>query len=338
MIGSPLAAPRVHFPGLLRASLAWLAMLAAAGGVSSIAGALPVTYVQPAPDQAGLLTQVSRSVVTVAAVAVDGSTTLGSGFFVSADGRLLTSAHVVERAAALTVTGPDGARHEASRVAVDAAVDVAELAIDGRSVPLPLAAAAPGAGAEVYVLGNPGGESPSSAAAGRVTALHARARTEAGRIYPDLVATDASSTPGTSGGAVVDVLGRVVGLVALGDPRSLDTLAIPVERFRPTLATWAALSPAAFVKARPVGAVGRWGGSCDVAHCSASADVTNQGASGSLTARFEFWVGSQRVAGCIAERALVGGETATLSCSVPIDLRSAAGQTYTVTAPTVAPA
>ena len=60
---------------------------------------------------------------------------IGSGFIVSADGLILTNAHVVQDAAEVTVKLTDRREYKAKVIGVDAATDIAVLKIDGKNLP-----------------------------------------------------------------------------------------------------------------------------------------------------------------------------------------------------------
>jgi S1-C subfamily serine protease len=157
----------------------------------------------------------------------------GSGFAVSGDGFLLTSAHVV---------GPQGRSGRAAfadgrelRFEVVGSDPLSDLAIvrtdDGDLVPAELGDADDlRVGQLVVAIGNPHGLA-GSVTAGVVSAL-GRAMPAGGsrraRIIDNVIQTDAALNPGNSGGALADGRGRVVGIntavagVGLG-------LAVPVN-------------------------------------------------------------------------------------------------------------
>ena len=80
----------------------------------------------------------------------------GSGFLVSEDGLALTAAHVVDKAARVTVIGADGEELECAVLRSDAASDVAVLRLpEGEYGFLPLAEEAPGGGSVLRAMGYP---------------------------------------------------------------------------------------------------------------------------------------------------------------------------------------
>jgi len=136
----------------------------------------------------------------------------GTAFSVAAEGYLVTSQHVVENAAEIWVLDAAGKEHEARYVAGDPENDVALLqAPDLAGKPLPLRSAEDlRKGEEVFALGYPmvqlqGQE--QKATFGRVNALSGAGGDER------FVQVDVPIQPGNSGGPLLDMRGRVVGVV-----------------------------------------------------------------------------------------------------------------------------
>ena len=137
----------------------------------------------------------------------------GSASVLSADGLLLTSAHVVEGATTCTAAFTDGTEVSADVIARDPLSDLAVLRARG-DVPQPVTlgdAAQLRVGQLVVALGNPLGLA-GSVTAGIVSALGRSLPTRAGRVVDEVIQTDAALNPGNSGGALADSSGRVVGV------------------------------------------------------------------------------------------------------------------------------
>ena len=169
---------------------------------------------------------------------------LGSGFVVSSDGYIVTNEHVVHNATEVVVTTTAGDKHQAQIVGADYYSDIALLKIDASNLP----AAAFGNSDSVIIgewaiaLGNPFGlfsigDKPSVT----VGVISARdrdfKRTREGRLYKDMIQTDASINRGNSGGPLVNSLGQVIGMSTLifteGGGGSLGIgFAIPVNRIK----------------------------------------------------------------------------------------------------------
>jgi S1-C subfamily serine protease len=162
------------------------------------------------------VTSVAASVLpSVAAVSVRSSRGSGGGSasVISADGHLLTSAHVVEGADRVTVAFADGTELSAEVVGADPLSDLAVLRAEG---PTPRAlpwgdASTLRVGQLVVALGNPLGLA-GSVTAGIVSALGRSLPTRAGRVVDEVIQTDAALNPGNSGGVLADSRGRMVGV------------------------------------------------------------------------------------------------------------------------------
>ena len=140
----------------------------------------------------------------------------GSGVVITPDGFMLTSAHVVGRAARVRASFTDGSDMEARLVGSDPLSDLAVLRADAaRLVPAELGdAAGLRVGQLVVAIGNPHGYA-GSVTAGVVSALGRSLPARDGaatRIIDDVIQTDAALNPGNSGGALVDGRGRVVAI------------------------------------------------------------------------------------------------------------------------------
>jgi S1-C subfamily serine protease len=137
----------------------------------------------------------------------------GSGVVISADGFIVTSAHVVERTRRVRASFVDGTEHSAEVVGADPLSDLAVLRADARElVPAELGDAGRlRVGQLVVAIGNPHGFT-SSVTAGVVSALGRSLPTRGGRVVDSVIQTDAALNPGNSGGALADGRARVVGI------------------------------------------------------------------------------------------------------------------------------
>lgn len=153
----------------------------------------------------------------------------GSGVVVGA-GRVLTNAHNL-RGDEVTVTFADG-RSETGRVAgVDADLDLAAIEVDTADVePVawePAEAAGAGIGTAVLALANPGGRG-LRVTFGFVSSAAGRFRGPRGRRIAGAVEHTAPLPRGSSGGPLVDVDGRLLGLNAVRREGGL-ILAVPAD-------------------------------------------------------------------------------------------------------------
>ncbi len=143
----------------------------------------------------------------------------GSGFVVSADGYVLTNNHVIKDATSVEVKLPGERRgHPAEIVGQDPSTDVALLKIDteGRSLPFLRFADsdAVGVGDWAIAIGNPLGELAGSLTVGVISAKgRSDLNIQGGSPrYQDFLQTDAAINFGNSGGPLVDIHGRVIGI------------------------------------------------------------------------------------------------------------------------------
>ena len=144
-----------------------------------------------------------------------GRTGSGSGVLFRGDGHLLTNAHVVEGATSVTVVLSSGRELAARVVGSDPDSDTAVVKIDGG--PFPVADLGSTSdlkvGQEAIAIGSPLGLSGGpSVTVGVVSALHRTVRTRTGSSLIDMVQTDAPIAPGSSGGALLDADGKVIGI------------------------------------------------------------------------------------------------------------------------------
>jgi S1-C subfamily serine protease len=137
----------------------------------------------------------------------------GSASVLTADGFLLTSAHVVDGATMSEASFTDGREVRADVIGSDPLSDLAVLrARDEVPAPVPLGDASRlRVGQLVVALGNPLGFA-GSVTAGIVSALGRSLPTRSGRVVDEVIQTDATLNPGNSGGALADSAGRVVGV------------------------------------------------------------------------------------------------------------------------------
>ncbi|MFO0931548.1 MAG: trypsin-like peptidase domain-containing protein [Planctomycetota bacterium] len=151
----------------------------------------------------------------------DGHEGFGSGAIVSGDGLVLTCAHVTEPAkgGSLTAVFPDGAEATMTVVASNAKNDYALCRLTTGRKDLPhftFAPQEPRLGDWVVGLGHPGGpyaDHRPTVAAGKVTALdRSLPILMEGKAYVGAIQTDAPLFGGNSGGPLVDLEGRLVGI------------------------------------------------------------------------------------------------------------------------------
>jgi 2-alkenal reductase len=147
----------------------------------------------------------------------------GSGWVWDATGHIVTNNHVVNGAKEISVTFSDGTTLDAELVGTDPDSDLAVVKVDPTKVkllPLPIADSTQARpGQLVVAIGNPFGLEGSMSfgivsALGRTLAPENGSATMSSGSYriPDIIQTDAPVNPGNSGGALLDLQGRLLGV------------------------------------------------------------------------------------------------------------------------------
>ncbi|MFD9894724.1 S1C family serine protease [Amycolatopsis sp. NPDC059027] len=188
-------------------------------------------------DVSSIAAKVTPSVVQVNVTTQRGGA-IGSGVFLTADGRILTNAHVVSGAAGpVTITTSDGKKYQADVVGADTKADIAVLQVKNGSGFTPAAIGDSGklaVGQSVVAIGSPGGLQ-GTVTTGIISALNRNLSDLGGQEQQQqqqspfsrntrdtsgsgdspsytAIQTDASINQGNSGGPLVDSQGRVIGI------------------------------------------------------------------------------------------------------------------------------
>ncbi len=140
-----------------------------------------------------------------AVVTIDTDSGTGSGVIVSADGLILTNAHVVDGADTVKVFLPDRREYEGRVVGYGAnGVDLAAVRIQAQNLPTVTITSAPvQVGQRAFAIGNPFGRFEGTFTTGIVSRLDANR---------GLIQTDAAINPGNSGGALLNSRGELMGI------------------------------------------------------------------------------------------------------------------------------
>jgi S1-C subfamily serine protease len=205
--------------------------------------------VQP-PAAFDVASSSGRDVITIAKAvtpsiarvesAVERGETIASAVLVRSDGYLVTNAHVVADIATVLVVLSDGAEHVGRIVGVDTMTDIAVLKIDRDQLPVAVLGSATGlqAGQPAIAIGSPLGPAGGpSVTVGVISALGRRIDSADGVELRDMIQTDAPNAAGSSGGALCDGSGSVIGMttsIATSTDSSANALgyAIPVDIVR----------------------------------------------------------------------------------------------------------
>jgi serine protease Do len=140
---------------------------------------------------------------------------IGSGFIISADGYVLTNAHVVADASEVIVTLTDRREFAAKVIGVDKRSDVALIKIAATNLPSvrfgDSTRLRPGQWA--IAIGSPFGFD-NSVTAGVISATGRPLPDDNGQSYVPYIQTDAAVNPGNSGGPLFNIDGQVIGINA----------------------------------------------------------------------------------------------------------------------------
>lgn len=217
--------------------------MAASAAASALATALDPAHYDPRESLAPMIKAVGPAVVAVDA---RGSTPvpgffgggeqpvqgMGSGFVVEASGLVVTNHHVIADARSVQVRLSDGRSFPAKVVGSDPATDLALLQLEG-ATGLPTVVLGDSGTLEVgdwvVAMGNPMGLDHSAT----VGIISGKGRGSLGLYrdsYIDFLQTDADIAPGSSGGPLFDLRGRVVGINTAVGASLQPGFAIPIDQ------------------------------------------------------------------------------------------------------------
>jgi len=211
-------------------------------GVQSSTGLPGVQDAMGPEELARLYAAAAPSVVRIL-VTRPGGAASGSGFFLDAEGEVLTNNHVVEGATAARVALNDGSERPARVVGRDPTTDVALLMVDAPRVPPPLVLGSSGTvevGQMAVVIGSPFGLT-QSLSAGYISARGRMLKSgdEYGTEIDDVLQTDAAVNPGNSGGPLLNAQGEVIGVTTaiFSTSRGFEGIgfAVPIDTVKAVL-------------------------------------------------------------------------------------------------------
>ncbi len=142
---------------------------------------------------------------------------VGSGVLISADGKVITAAHVVQTADEITVEFLSGEVVGARVVASEPEADVSLLKLE--KVPAKAAVATLGnsdrsdVGDQIFIIGAPYGIA-HTLSVGYITARHKPNTVYSEMALAEFFQTDAAINPGNSGGPMFNMAGEVIGLAS----------------------------------------------------------------------------------------------------------------------------
>jgi S1-C subfamily serine protease len=160
----------------------------------------------------------------------------GSGVIFRSDGYVLTNNHVIQGASSITAVMSDGRKVKARKIGTDPLTDIAVVKLDQPSSSVAMLGTAESlkVGQMAVAIGSPLGLTGGpSVTVGVVSAIGRQVDSGDGIPLLDMIQTDAPIAPGSSGGALMDASGEVIGIttaLATDDsgPRGLG-FATPVD-------------------------------------------------------------------------------------------------------------
>jgi S1-C subfamily serine protease len=157
---------------------------------------------------------------------------IGSGFILSADGQVLTNAHVIENTSKVEVTLKDGRVFEGKVLGTDSVTDVAVVKLEATGLPTVKLGRSDNleVGQWAIAIGNPLGLD-NTVTAGIVSATgRSSSQIGASDKRVSFIQTDAAINPGNSGGPLLNAEGEVIGIntAIRADAQGLG-FAIPIE-------------------------------------------------------------------------------------------------------------
>ncbi len=182
----------------------------------------------------GVFEAVSPSIVTIeayddSAFAAYGQ---GSGIIMSADGYILTNAHVIADATlAIKVRLKGGEEYSATVIGSDVKSDIAVIKIPAKDLPAAQFGDSDALvhGEQVVAIGSPAGLE-GSITTGIVSGLDRMIRVESTNISMSCVQIDAAINPGNSGGALLNMWGQVIGITSSKlDALEYDNIGFAIE-------------------------------------------------------------------------------------------------------------
>ena len=194
--------------------------------VTQLDAAEPTTRPAKPLDAQGVFAQASPAVVRIRIYSRGGRVVAtGSGFLIDPDGTIVTNHHVIKGAASASVFMQGRSSLPVVRIiATDEKADVAIIKVEGKNLPfLKLRTELPKIGEKVYAIGSPAGLT-NTLSDGLVSGLRRE-----GAIT--LIQISAPISHGSSGGALLDSRGKVLGVTTSGIAKGENLgFVVPSER------------------------------------------------------------------------------------------------------------
>ena len=188
-----------------------------------------------AQNEADIYRDVSPSVVSIEVEISRFDTAGGAGFAIDEDGHIVTNAHVVEDARALTVKFFDGYEAPAALIGMDTRVDLAVIKVDVARHRLKAVSFGDSdalvVGEAVVAIGSPHGLD-ATLTRGIISGLNRRLEFDDGTVMEGAIQTDAALASGNSGGPLLNQAGEVIGVATAGYRGTALGFAIPSNTAR----------------------------------------------------------------------------------------------------------
>ncbi len=167
------------------------------------------------PDYRRAYRLASKSVVLISA-RTEHASRVGAGWAIGSGDRIVTSSKLVQGANQIIVKTIDGHSFSASLAGTDRFTQIALLNIKGENLPAPatLSRASPEVGQWILGIGNPMGLS-FSASRGIISAIGRSGPVWDHTSYGDFIQVDMPTNKGNSGGPLIDLDGRAIGLITV---------------------------------------------------------------------------------------------------------------------------
>lgn len=164
----------------------------------------------------------------------------GTGFFVTADGLILTNRHVIDAPGAqFFIVTNEGKEFSAKLVDTDSALDIALLRVEGTGFPVVTLADSENIriGQTVIAIGNTLSEFRNTVTKGVVSGMNRRVTAGfnigGSEVIEKAIQTDAAINPGNSGGPLINLLGEVIGInTAVSIDGQAVGFAIPINQVK----------------------------------------------------------------------------------------------------------
>lgn len=161
---------------------------------------------------------------------------IGSGFFISKDGIILTNKHIVENTTpGYLIMTSDSKTYPATVILRNSSQDIAILKVEGNNFNfIPLGDSKNiNVGQTAVAIGSDSGEFQNTVSVGVVSGLNKMAAAIGAVSGPEeslaLIQIDATTNPGNSGGPLIDLSGKAIGINTVGAPRENIGFALPIN-------------------------------------------------------------------------------------------------------------